>query len=82
MADLIHAGEIGDAVALIDDSGALILRTPGQDIVLDRAYLAALLARVKPVADLVARSPVPISGMSVSLKRSLNNFGCKVVADA
>ena len=77
MADLISAGEIsGGLVLLINDTGHVILRAGGQSVEADPAKLAAALARVKPVAELAARSGTPISGMSGPVERSLAHFGC------
>ena len=73
---MIHAGEAGGVTVLINDDGAIVLRSGGQSVTADRAVLAAVLERIQPVSDLVARSVTPISGMSGAVERSLSHFGC------
>ncbi len=76
---MISAGEVGPGVALlINDSGCYVLCSAGQAIEVDGHVLAEALARTRPVADLVARSDTPISGISARVERSLEHFGCAV----
>ena len=74
---MINAGEINTGVTmLINDAGAIILRGPSGEVEVTHGAITDALARVKPVAELVARSQTPISGMSAAIERSLAHFGC------
>jgi len=74
---MINAGEVGpDVTMLINDSGAIVLRGPSGEVEVTHGAMTDALARVRPVADLVARSETPISGMSAAIERSLAHFGC------
>ena len=74
---MINAGEINTGVTmLISDSGTIILRGSSGDVEVTLGAITDALARVKPVAELVARSKTPISGMSAAIERSLAHFGC------
>jgi len=73
----ISAGEVAPGVELlIDDDGNARLRSEHGEPAVPLAELAAALERIAPVADLVARSRTPISGMSERIERSLAQFGC------
>jgi hypothetical protein len=75
--EMILVGDVGPGVTmLINDDGALILRTADGPIEVDGEKLFGALTRSKPVAALVARSETPISGMSPAIERALTRFGC------
>ena len=76
----ISAGEVAPGVELlIDDDGNARLRSEHGEPAVPLAALGAALERIAPVADLVARSRTPISGMSPAIERSLEHFGCAKV---
>lgn len=75
--EMIQVGEVGLGVTmLINNDGAIVLRTAAWSIEVDGNAVAEALTRSKPVADLVGRSTTPISGMSGPVERSLEHFGC------
>jgi hypothetical protein len=79
MTKMISAGEIGTGVTmLISDAGTIVLRGPAGEVEVTHGAVTDALARIRPVADLVARSETPISGMSAPIARSLEHFGCTV----